>query len=206
MEILRPLSLASPGCIDSVGSIFDSLRSGNCALSYLERLMPNSSIPDGVVEVGGLVTKLALKVTGGSDQGILTLRRALCPQLNNVLRRVPGISDLNNRYNIGKYDLPGGMNEPSRDICPVDAGLREVHEETGLPQFVHNAEKIVAIGCYAVKGSVVVRVGMVGETDVKLVERKARLSGEHTSARIMLPSDPEFPEQWRELGNLAMAA
>ncbi len=114
---------------------------------------------------------------------------------------------VNAMINSGNYDLSGGMHDPGVDSCPVDAGFREAHEETGLSSWAHTAHKIGALGCGVLSGDkAVVRLGMTGRVDSGVLGRFFEPSPEHTEATIIHPSDPRFPSQWRKLGEIAMGA
>lgn len=209
MEIVRPLSPATPDCIRHAHLIFKALQDGRCALGHLEKLVSGyDGLPREIKEVGGMVTKIALRVVGNpKTDGILVLRRAICSPLTSALRIFPGGKMVNAMINSGNYDLPGGMHDPGVDSCPVDAGFREVHEETGLSSWAHTAYEIGAVGCGILpNGVAVVRLGMTGRVDSGVLGRFFEPSPEHTEATIMCPDDPRFPVQWRELGKIAMAA
>jgi 8-oxo-dGTP pyrophosphatase MutT (NUDIX family) len=195
---LRELSTATDSCIDAAHNIFDALKAGRCPLSDLEKLVGNG-LPDGLRDVGGMVTKIAIALP---QESILVLQRANLPGVNAVFGRVPGFGSLVKNVTAGNYDLPGGMCDLA-DSCVVSGGSRELHEETGL---IANAARIRAVGCYVDKGLAVVRVGLIGTSDDPSLAQTVSLSPEHVDAMAMHPGDSRFPQQWQPLADMAVAA
>ncbi len=199
--ILRQLSPAKPGCVNDLHSIFEALREGHCALAPLKSLVGDTTKADCISHVGGIAGKIAINV---GDQGILTLRRSIAPQISFGLRMVPVFGQKANLALSGSTDLPGGILEPEHDRNPVAGIFREAEEEGAkkLPEF---NQKELMVGCYA-RGTTsgveaVIRVGIATAMEEA---PGVKLSHEHTSSNVILPSDPRFPVQWVGLGQAAM--
>ncbi len=198
--ILRSLSPATPSCINDLHSVFEALREGECALGPVLSLIGDNSAAKILSSVGGIAGKIALNVAG---EGIIVAKRSIAPPLSAGLKLVPFVGTKLNELTLsGNYDLPGGTIEPEVDRTPMTGLFREVLEEgLDLPML----DKAILLGCYATAttGGVqaVIRMGVAAALD--RVPR-LNLSSEHTSAEIITPEDPNFPPQWRELGESAM--
>lgn len=196
--ILRKLSPATPGCINDLHSIFEALKEGECALDPLRSLV--GSFHPAISQVGGIAGKLALNV---ANEGILVAKRSIAPPVSFGVKMFPIFgSKLNELILSGKYDLPGGTIEPEVDRTPMTGLFREVLEEgLDLPML----DKEILLGCYAkntISGiQAVIRMGVAATVEHL---PHLNLSCEHTTPEIMTPDHPNFPLQWRELGESAM--
>ncbi|MDQ5913538.1 MAG: hypothetical protein QG623_156 [Patescibacteria group bacterium] len=198
--ILRDLSPAKPGCMNDLRSIFEALQAGECALAPLRSLLGHTPNADCLSHVGGMAGKLALNI---GNEGILTVRRSSVPIASSILKRVPLVGGSVNQILSASFDLLGGKIEPDSDAGPISGLFREVAEE-GI-QDLPMLDKDVLVGCYAKatthEVTAVVRLGVAAAlSDLP----ELNLSSEHTSAELMLPSNPRFPAQWSELGHAAM--
>lgn len=195
--ILRQLSPAKAGCVSDLHSIFEALKDGQCALDPLRSLVGHTPRAEQVSHVGGIAGKIAINI---GDTGILTVRRSIAPAISFGVKMVPLLGQRANMLLSGNTDLPGGKVEPDQDRSPVAGIFREAEEEgtKELPMF---DEKRLLVGCYAQGTEAVIRVGIA----TAMPEAPGiRLSHEHTSSTVMLPSDPRFPAQWGGLGQAAM--
>jgi hypothetical protein len=186
--------------MNDLRSIFEALQADECALSPLKSLLGHVSGADCLSHVGGMAGKIALNI---GNEGILTVRRSSLPIVSSAVRGIPIIGRSANQALSGKTDLLGGKIEPASDPGPLSGLFREVAEE-GI-QDLPMLDKDLMVGCYAratTNGvTAVVRLGVAAALS-SLPDLK--LSAEHTCAELMLPSDPRFPSQWSELGEVAM--